>query len=81
MKIPRFFFYIMKYVAPAYLLIVLIGFTVQNLGPKVTELVATPIALWTVAIIGVVLAILLGMVAIGERRWRAAGMDLDGDQP
>ncbi len=81
MKIPRFFFYIMKYVAPAYLIIVLVGFTAQNLGPKVTELVATPIALWTVAIIGVVLVILLAMVAIGERRWRAAGMDLDGDQP
>ncbi|MEP6821190.1 MAG: sodium:calcium symporter [Chthoniobacterales bacterium] len=81
MKIPRFFFFIMKYVAPAYLLVVLGGFAYYNLSDKVTELRGNPIALYTVAIIGVVLAILLALVAIGERRWRAAGMDLDGDLP
>ena len=42
------------------------------------ELAATPIALWTVILIGVVLAFLLLLVAVGERRWRAAGLDLDG---
>ncbi len=81
MKIPRFFFFIMKYIAPAYLLVVLVGFAKNNLGAKMTELSGNPVALWTVVIIGVVLLILLALVAIGERRWRAAGMDLDGDMP
>ena len=78
MRIPRFFMFIMKYVAPAYLLVVLAGFTYYNLPQKMTELSNTPVALWTVIIIGAVIALLLVMVAIGERRWRAAGMDLDG---
>jgi hypothetical protein len=37
-----------------------------------------PIALWTVIIIAAVIGLLVVLVAIGERRWRAAGMDLDG---
>ena len=37
-----------------------------------------PVALWTVMIIAAVIALLVVLVAIGERRWRAAGMDLDG---
>ncbi|MGI9086289.1 MAG: sodium:calcium symporter [Chthoniobacterales bacterium] len=77
-RIPRPFFFIMKYVAPAYLLVVLGGFIYFNLGAKAKELAATPVALWTVILIGVVLVFLLILVAIGERRWRAAGLDLDG---
>ena len=80
-RIPRPFFFIMKYVAPAYLLVVLIGFIYFNLGKKAKELAATPVALWTVYLIGVVLVLLLILVAIGERRWRAAGLDLDGRKP
>ncbi len=56
LKIPRFFFFIMKYIAPAYLLVVLVGFAKNNLGAKMTELSGNPVALWTVVIIGVVLA-------------------------
>ena len=37
MKIPRVFVFIMKYVAPAYLLVVLGGFIYYNLGQKATE--------------------------------------------
>ena len=68
----------MKYIAPAYLLVVLGGFTYYNLGEKATEVSKDPIALWTVMIIAAVIALLVVLVAIGERRWRAAGMDLDG---
>ena len=80
-RIPRPFFLIMKYVAPAYLLVVLVGFIYFNLGVKAKELAATPVAAWTVVIIGVVLVLLLAMVAVGERRWRAAGLNLDGRIP
>lgn len=77
-RIPRVFFFIMKYIAPAYLLIVLAGFTYFDLRKKLGEMAGNPVALWTLIIIGVVVAMLLVLVAIGERRWRAAGMDLDG---
>lgn len=79
MKIPRFFFFIMKYVAPVYLLVVLIGFIAIDLRPKLGTM--QPVALWTLLIIGAVVALLVTVVAIGERRWRAAGLDLDGKQP
>ncbi|MGI8819501.1 MAG: sodium:calcium symporter [Chthoniobacterales bacterium] len=78
MRIPRVFLFIMKYIAPAYLLIVLAGFSYFNLGDKLRELSANPVALYTMVIILAVVALLLAMVGIGERRWRAAGLDLDG---
>ncbi len=80
MKIPRPFFFIMKYVAPAYLLVVLCGFIYSNGRQEAAGLKNNPVALWTVMIIGLVIALLIVMVAIGERRWRAAGLDLDGQQ-
>jgi SNF family Na+-dependent transporter len=80
MRIPRFFQVVIKYIAPTYLLIVLAGFTYFNLGEKARELAANPIALATVGIIVAVVVLLVAMVAIGERRWRAAGLDLDGRQ-
>jgi SNF family Na+-dependent transporter len=78
MRIPRPFLFIMKYIAPAYLLIVLAGFSYFNLGDKLRELGGNAVALWTVMIILAVVVLLIAMVAIGERRWRAAGLDLDG---
>ena len=44
---------------------------------KLGEMAGT-LSPWTLIIIGAVVVLLLAMVAIGERRWRAAGMDLDG---
>ena len=72
MRIPRFFFFIMKYVAPAYLLVVLVGFVYSDGRAKFAELRATPVAMWTMVLIGVVVVMLMAMVAIGERRWLAA---------
>lgn len=77
MKIPRPFFFIMKYVAPAYLLVVLVGFILSNGRAEATALMSNPVALWTVGVIGVVIILLIAMVAIGERRWRAMELALD----
>ncbi|MEO5720144.1 MAG: sodium-dependent transporter [Chthoniobacterales bacterium] len=81
MRIPRFFFFIMKYVAPAYLLVVLIGFVLSDGRAEFAALRGNQVALYTMILVGVVIAMLVVMVAIGERRWRAAGLDLDGKQP
>ncbi len=81
MKIPRVFRFIMKWIAPAYLLVVLCGFVYSQLPAKLTEMAGNPVALWTVIIIAAVLILLIAVLAVGERRWRAAGLDLDGRNP
>jgi SNF family Na+-dependent transporter len=79
-KIPRLFLFVMKWVAPVYLLVVLGGFTYFDLRTKVKEMAGDPIALATIVVIAAVLALLVILLALGERRWRAAGLDIDGHQ-
>jgi SNF family Na+-dependent transporter len=81
MKIPRLFFFVMKYIAPAYLLVVLVGFAYQNLGDALRKSAGDPVALWTMMIIVAVIVLLVVILAIGERRWRRAGLDIDGRMP
>ena len=81
MRIPRFFLFVMKYIAPAYLLVVLVGYAVQNLGPALKKTTGDPLGLWTLVIIIAVIALLVGVLFVGERRWRAAGLDIDGKVP
>ncbi len=80
-KVPRIFIFIMKWVAPAYLLIVLGGFSYSQLPGKLRAMSGDPIALWTGVIIIATLLILVVVLALGEKRWRAAGLDLDGRDP
>ena len=80
-KIPRLFLFVMKWVAPVYLLVVLGGFTYFDLRRKVKEMAGDPVALSTAVVILAVLALLVALLAAGERRWRAAGLDIDGRQP
>ncbi|MEO5717460.1 MAG: hypothetical protein ABIR29_02685, partial [Chthoniobacterales bacterium] len=65
------------YVAPAYLLIVLGGFIYFNGRAEAAGLRGNPVALWTVGVIGLVILLLVVMVAIGERRWKAMELALD----
>jgi uncharacterized membrane protein YhaH (DUF805 family) len=81
MRIPRPFLFVMKWVAPVYMLVVLGGFTYFDLRAKVKAMAGDPVALWTVIIIVAVLALLVALLAAGERRWRAAGLDIDGRKP
>jgi hypothetical protein len=80
-KIPGIFFFVMKYVAPLYLLVILIGFSWQNLPAYLKNLANEPVAIGTMALIAVIAVLLLLMVRVGERRWRAAGLDIDDDNP
>ncbi|HEY1583987.1 MAG TPA: hypothetical protein VGF73_12905 [Chthoniobacterales bacterium] len=77
-RVPRIFMFIMKWVAPAYLLIVLGGFCYSQLPGKLRDIAGNPIQLWTVLIILATVVLLVVVLAIGERRWRAAGLDVDG---
>lgn len=85
-RIPQIFRFIIKYISPTYLLVIFVGFCWYNLPPYVSSVLGdrtsgTPpnrsvIYAWLV-ILGT-LALLLAVTAIGARRWRAAGLDIDG---
>jgi neurotransmitter:Na+ symporter, NSS family len=80
-KIPRVFFFIMKYVAPLYLIVILVGFAWQNLPGYLDTLLKNKVAVWTLGVVGLTLVILVAMLVVGEKRWRAAGLDIDGKHP
>lgn len=87
-QIPRFFRFIIKYVSPTYLLVIFIGFCWYNIPGYVRTVLGDPdngvpadsaaILAWFV-IIGVI-AMLMVVTTIGARRWRAMGLDLDGQR-
>jgi neurotransmitter:Na+ symporter, NSS family len=81
MRIPGIYKVIMKYVAPLYLIIVFVAFCVQNLGSWVQGVADEPLRQGALALVVGVTTLLVVCTFIGERRWRAAGMDLDGRQP
>lgn len=88
-RIPRIFRFIIKYVSPVYLIVIFLGFCWYNLPPYVQSVfgdasTGTPanrsvIYAWIV-ILGTI-ALLMIVTAIGSRRWKAAGLDVDGKQP
>jgi SNF family Na+-dependent transporter len=80
-RIPRAYRFIMKYVSPAYLLLVFLAFSVQNLPTWVRNVANQPLQQGALALIGATTVLLLVCVRIGEKRWRAAGLDLDGRTP
>ncbi len=80
-QVPTIFKFIMKYVAPAYLIIVFVGFTVQSLGEEIKKSFATTGAQAGMATIAVLLVYLVIVTWMGEKRLRAAGVDIDDNNP
>jgi SNF family Na+-dependent transporter len=80
-RMPAIYKFIMKYVAPTYLLLVFLAFSVQNLPTWVRNVANQPLAQGALALVAAVTLLLLVCVRIGEKRWRAAGLDVDGRRP
>jgi len=78
MKIPGFYKVVMKYVAPLYLIVVFVAFSVQNLGGWVRGVAEEPLRQGALALVVATIVLLVVCTAIGEKRWRAAGLDVDG---
>lgn len=81
MRIPDFFKFVLKYVTPLYLIVVFIAFSIKNLPGWFRDVGARPAAQLA---LGLIFAVTLGLVIvlrIGEKRWRAAGYDIDGREP
>jgi SNF family Na+-dependent transporter len=80
-RVPTVFKYIMKYVAPAYLIVIFVAFCAQNLGPSFRAAWANTGSRVGVLSIVATLIFLLVLVRIGEGRWRAQGLDIDDGRP
>ena len=80
-QIPTFVKIIMKYIAPAYLLIVFIGFNVQSFAAELKNATSTVGARVALVTIGALLAYLIIVTFLGEKRLRAAGADIDDNTP
>lgn len=80
-RIPPVFKIVMKYIAPAYLLIVFVGFCVQNLVPSLRASWETTGSRMGVLMILATLVLLVVVVMVGEKRMRARGVDIDDRRP
>ena len=85
-RIPSIYRPIIKYVSPAYLLVVFTAFCYENLPGYINTLLfgegaAAGAARLTWGLIAMVILALTTITWIGERRWREAGLDLDGRLP
>jgi SNF family Na+-dependent transporter len=87
MRIPAAYRFILRYVTPTYLIGIFGLFCYNNLPDYVRAVIGTaekpgdPTIQKTWAFIAVVVAALVAFTALGERRWRAAGLDLDNRLP
>lgn len=78
LKIPRVYRPVLKYVAPAFLLVVFAGFCVQSLPATVRGLADRPVAAATLGFIGGLLLLLLFLVHTAGRRGALSPMDDGG---
>ncbi len=89
MRIPRIYRFIIKYVSPVYLIVVFVGFCVQQVPGYVRTVLGDPAnnvppnheaqLAWLVILAS--LALLVAVTAVGTRRWKALGLDVDGTRP
>jgi len=83
-RIPGIFRFIIKYVSPLYLLVIFGGFCYNNVPGYVKAILGdednppNTIALYSWGVILGTIVLLVVVTAIGSRRWRAEGRDLDG---
>jgi hypothetical protein len=81
MQIPGVYKIVMKYVAPLYLIVVFLAFCVQNLGGWMQGVREEPLRQGALLLVAATTAALVVCTYLGERRWRAAGLDVDGRRP
>ncbi len=79
--IPVFYRFIMKYVTPTYLLIVFAAFCKDYLPTWVSDVVHDPLQQGALGLVLATIALLIVCTYVGEKRWRAKGLDIDGKFP
>lgn len=81
MHIPKAYRFIMKWVTPTYLVVVFAAFCWQNLPAWLRSVADEPLRQGAVGLILATAVLLIVCTRIGEKRWRAAGLDVDGREP
>jgi hypothetical protein len=71
---------VIKYVAPLYLIITIGRFAYETLPGWIRGLGENEVARNSVLLVLAVIVLLVTCTAIGTRRWRAAGLDVDGER-
>ena len=72
---------VIRYVTPLFLLLVFAAFCMNNLPDWVSAVAANPVKQMSVGLIVATILMLVVITRIGEKRWRAMGLDLDGKLP
>jgi len=80
-RLPGIYKFIMKWVAPTYLLVVFAFFCKNNLMDWIDAALDDPLQRGALGLIGATLALLLVCLVVGERRWREQGFDIDDRRP
>jgi len=93
MRIPAFMGFVLKFVAPAYLLTSIVLFAKDNLGAwwgkafvpghrgANGQVDYNPVGGYSLILVAVVTVGLILLTRIGVKRWKAAGLDVDGERP
>jgi SNF family Na+-dependent transporter len=77
LRIPRMYRFVIKYVAPSYLVVVFIGFCVQRLPGYVRGLGEQPVAVATLIMVGVTFLVLSTLAGRAQERWRREPPELE----
>ncbi len=72
-RIPRIFYFIIKYVSPLYLIVIFIGWVTQNLPGRLKTLAEGGTELKSVVMILIALTILNVMIFLAAKHWRKVG--------
>jgi protein-S-isoprenylcysteine O-methyltransferase Ste14 len=67
--VPRFFRFVIRYVCPAYLIVILGAFAIQNFAAQARSVVKQPVAMLTVCFMVVVFILFLLLVRLATQRW------------
>lgn len=73
MRIPRIFYFIIKYVTPTYLSIIFIGWCWQSLPGRLRKLADGGVELYAMIVILIVLSMLLAMIYLAGKHWKRVG--------
>jgi hypothetical protein len=80
-RIPGIFRFVFLVIAPAYLVFTIAWFCWDTIPGWSRALQADWAAMAAMGLVGLVVLLLIWCTAIGERRWRAEGLDLDDAHP
>lgn len=72
-RIPRIFYFIIKYVSPTYLLVIFIGWCTQNLPERIKTLTSGSTELKSVYMIAICFVTLLIMIHFAGKHWKSRG--------